>query len=81
VSVEKGNGVRSTVAGEVTVVLVDHREAGAHEAGEIEDRDAGAEREGRVGVAKVVGGRRIGAMPVTICACRQSRARKLCRSM
>ena len=47
--------MRLSVAGEVAVVLVDHREAGAHETGQIEDRDAGAECEGRLGVAKIVG--------------------------
>jgi len=39
---------------EVAVVEVDHRDARAHEAREREHRDAGAEREGGVGVAQVV---------------------------
>jgi hypothetical protein len=34
--------------------MVDHRDARAHEAGDREDRNAGAEREGRVGVAQVI---------------------------
>ena len=38
---------------EVTVVEVDHRDARAHEPREREHRDAGAEREGGVGVAQV----------------------------
>ena len=32
----------AAVAGEVAVVAVDHRQAGAHEPGEVEDRDPGA---------------------------------------
>ena len=39
---------------EVAVVEVDHRDARAHEPREREHRDAGAEREGGVGVAQVV---------------------------
>jgi hypothetical protein len=42
------------VDGEVAVVEIDHRDARAHEPGEREHRDAGAEREGGVGVAQVV---------------------------
>ena len=42
------------VEGEVAVVEVDHRDARAHEARESEHRNAGAEREGGVGVAQVV---------------------------
>ena len=41
----------ASVAGEVSVVAIDHRQARAHEPGQVEDRDAGAEREGGVGVA------------------------------
>jgi hypothetical protein len=37
VGIEKRDGVLSAVACQVAVVLVDHREAGAHEAGQIED--------------------------------------------
>ena len=44
----------TAVAGEVAVVSVDHRQAGSHEAREVERRDAGAKREGRKGVAKIV---------------------------
>ena len=47
----------SAVVGEVAVVAVDHRDAGAREARDREHRDAGAEREGGVGVSEV-GGRR-----------------------
>lgn len=36
-------------------MTVDHRQARTHEPRQVEDRDAGAEREGRVGVAQVVG--------------------------
>ena len=53
--VEERDGVGASVAGEVAVVAVDHREAGAHEPREVEDGDAGAEREGGVGVAQVLG--------------------------
>lgn len=52
--VEKSDGVLAAVAGEVSVVAVDHRQACAHEPGEVEDRDAGTECEGGVGVAQVV---------------------------
>ena len=45
----------AAVSGEVTVVAVDHRQARAHEPGEVEDRDPGAEREGGVGVTQIVG--------------------------
>jgi hypothetical protein len=38
--VEKRGGVLAPVAGEVAVVAVDHRQAGAHEAGEVEGGDA-----------------------------------------
>ncbi len=44
----------ASVAGEMAVVAVDHRDARAHEAGEVEDGDARPEREGGVGVAQVV---------------------------
>jgi hypothetical protein len=46
--------VLAAVLGEVAIVMIDHREAGAHEAGEREDGDAGSKREGGVGVAEVV---------------------------
>jgi hypothetical protein len=55
VGVEKRDRVLSAVAGQVAVVLVDHREACAHESGEIEDRDPRAEREGRIGMAEIIG--------------------------
>ena len=52
--VEQRHRVLAAVAGEVTVVAVDHRQARAQEPREIEDRNAGAERKGRVRVAQVV---------------------------
>ena len=51
VAVEKLDGVFASVAREVAVVLVDHRQARAHEPGQIEDRDSGSERERGVRVA------------------------------
>jgi hypothetical protein len=44
----------ASVAGEVAVVAVDHDQAGAHVAGEVEGRDAGTQREGREGVSEIV---------------------------
>jgi RNA polymerase sigma-70 factor (ECF subfamily) len=44
----------ASVACEVTVVPVDHGQAGAHVAGQIEGGNAGTEREGREGVPKIV---------------------------
>jgi len=44
----------ASVAGEVAVMTVDHGQAGAHVAGEIEGGNAGTEREGREGVSKIV---------------------------
>jgi len=46
---EQPDRVLATVAGEVAIVPVDHREAGSHVAGEVEGGDAGTERK----VAKV----------------------------
>ena len=43
-----------SVAGEVAVVAVDHGQAGAHVAGELEGGDAGTEREGGEGVSEIV---------------------------
>lgn len=40
------------IAGEVAVGSVDHRDARAHQSGELERRDAGGKRLGREGVAK-----------------------------
>ncbi len=42
------------VAGQVTVVAVNHRQAGTHEAREVEGGDAGPQREGRERMAQVV---------------------------
>jgi hypothetical protein len=39
--IEQADRVLASVAGEVAVVPVDHREAGAHVAGEVEAGDAG----------------------------------------
>jgi hypothetical protein len=44
----------ASVAREVAVMAVDHGQAGAHVAREVEGGDAGTEREGREGVAKIV---------------------------
>jgi hypothetical protein len=52
--VEQANGVLAPVAGEVAVVAVDHGQAGAHVAGEVEGGDAGTEREGGEGVSEIV---------------------------
>src|SRR6266550_4453187 len=52
--VEERDGVFAAVAGEVAVVTVDHRDARTDEARDREHRNAGAEPEGRVGVAEVV---------------------------
>ena len=50
--VQEGDSVLVAVDREVAVVEVDHRDARAHEPREGEHRDAGAEREGGVGVTK-----------------------------
>jgi hypothetical protein len=44
----------ASVPGEVAVMPVDHGEARAHLAGEIEGRDTGTEREGRDRVPEIV---------------------------
>jgi hypothetical protein len=46
--------VFASVACEVAVVPVDHGQAGAHVAGEVEGGDAGTECEGREGVSEIV---------------------------
>src|SRR5512133_2571206 len=43
----------ASVAGEVAVVAIDHGQAGAHVAGEVEGRDAGTACEGGEGVPKI----------------------------
>jgi hypothetical protein len=45
-SVEQADRMRASVAREVAVMAVDHGQAGAHRAGEVEGGDAGTEREG-----------------------------------
>ena len=52
--VEKFDRVLASVAGEVAVVAVDRRQAGAHVAREVEGRESGTEREGREGVPEIV---------------------------
>jgi hypothetical protein len=52
--VEQADRMLASVAGEVTVMSVDHRQAGAHVAGEVEGGDAGTECEGREGVSEIV---------------------------
>jgi hypothetical protein len=46
VLVEQADRVLAAVAGEMAVVAVDHGQARAHVAGEVEGEDAGREREG-----------------------------------
>jgi len=46
--------VLASVPGEVAVVAIDHGQAGAHVAGEVEGRDAGTKREGGEGVSEIV---------------------------
>jgi hypothetical protein len=53
VRVEELDRVVAAVAGEVAVVAVDHRQAGAHVAGEVEGGDAGTKGEGGEGVAQI----------------------------
>ena len=52
--VEEVDRVLAAVFGEVPVVAVDHRQAGAHVAGEVEDGDACTERERCEGVPEIV---------------------------
>jgi hypothetical protein len=53
--VKQSDGVLAPVAGEVAVVAVDHGQAGAHAAREVEGGDAGTEREGGEGVSEIDG--------------------------
>jgi beta-glucosidase len=53
-SIEKTDRVLAPVTSEVAVVAVDHRQAGAHVAGEVEGGDAGTKRKGRESVAQIV---------------------------
>ena len=52
--VEQADRVLASVAGEVAVVAVDHGQAGAHVAGELEGGDAGTQGEGRECVPEIV---------------------------
>ena len=52
--VEEADRVFSAVAGEVAVVAVDHGQAGAHVAGELEGGDASTQGKGREGVPEIV---------------------------
>jgi hypothetical protein len=52
--VEEVDCVVAAVAGQMAVVAVDHRQAGAHVAGEVEGGDAGTKGEGGEGVAQIV---------------------------
>jgi len=54
VLVEQADRLLAAVAGEVAVVAVDHGQARAHVAGELEGEDAGTEREGGEGVSEIV---------------------------
>jgi hypothetical protein len=63
----------ASVAGEVAVVAVDHGQAGAHVAGEVEGGDTGTEREGGEGVSEIVNpaqrldpGRELCGFPVVV---------------
>jgi uncharacterized protein YcfJ len=71
--VEEANRVLAAVAGEVAVVAVDHGQAVAHVAGELEGGDAGTQGEGRKGVSEIVDaperldpGRELGGLPVAV---------------
>jgi len=73
VAVEEADRVLAAVAGEVAVVAVDHGQACAHLAGEVEGGDAGTEREGGEGVAQIVdaperfdSGGSLGGFPVAV---------------
>src|SRR4029450_3718537 len=52
--VEQLNRVLAAVAGQVAVVAVDHGQAGAHVAGELEGGESGTEGEGRERVSEIV---------------------------
>jgi hypothetical protein len=65
--------VLASVAGEMAVVAVDHQQARAHVAGELERRDSGSKRKGGEGVAQVVdpphgldAGLELRGLPVTV---------------
>src|SRR6266508_2713214 len=52
--VEQADRMFASVAGEVAVMTIDHGQAGAHVAGEVERGDAGTECEGREGMSEIV---------------------------
>jgi hypothetical protein len=52
--IEEPDRMLAAVSGEVAVMPIDHGQAGAHVAGEIEGRDTGTECEGRKGVPEIV---------------------------
>jgi hypothetical protein len=52
--VEQLDGVLASVTGEVAVLTVDHCQARAHVAGEVEAGDAGTERKGGERVSQIV---------------------------
>jgi hypothetical protein len=54
VGVEQPDRVLASVAGEVAIVAVDHREAGSHISGEVEGGDPCAKCEGRERVPEIV---------------------------
>ena len=54
VAVKEVDRVVASVAGEVSVVAIDHCQAGTHVAGEVEGRDAGTQCEGRERVPEIV---------------------------
>ena len=73
VAVKEADCMFSSVAGEVSVVAVDHGQAGAHVARKLEGGEAGTEGEGREGVAEIVDaaerldpGRALGGLPVAV---------------
>jgi hypothetical protein len=53
-AIEEPDRVLASVASEVAVVAVDHKQARAHVAGELERRDSRSKRERGEGVAQVV---------------------------
>ena len=52
--VEQADCVLASIGREVAVMSIDHGQAGAHVAGEVEGGDAGTERDGGDGVSEIV---------------------------